>query len=91
MKPTNNTREMENRPYVFAMRIYLSDRHKPMADLAILKEGQIIGVDTIEYDDIATREEYYINAYTLIWDERVIEDINWTFSEYVDKCIHRNP
>ena len=82
---------MENRPYVFAMRIYLKDGHQPMADLAILKECQVIGVNTIEYDDIAAREEYYINAYTLIWDERVIEDIDCTFSEYVDKCIHRNP
>ena len=84
-------REMKNKPYVFAMRIYLKDGHKPMANLAILKEGHVIGVDIIEYDDIAAREAYYINAYTLIWDERVIEDIDCTFSEYVDKCIHRNP
>lgn len=81
----------EKKPYVYAMRIYLEDGHKPMADLVILKEGRVTGVDTIEYDDIAAREKYYINAYTLIWDERVIEDINCTFSEYVDKYIHRNP
>lgn len=79
------------RPYVFAMRIYLKDGHKPMADLAILKEGQITGVNTIEYDDIVAREAYYINAYTLIWDERVMKDIDCTFSEYVDKYIHGNP
>ena len=90
MKPTKNTRETENKPYVFAMRIYLKDGHKPIADLAIMENGKVIGVNSIEYDDIAAREKYYINAYTLIWDERVMEDINCTFSGYVADILIRH-
>ena len=74
-----------NKPYVFAMRIYLSDGYRLMADLAILKDGECIAVDTINYDQIEKRDAYYFNAYTLIWDERVIKDMDSTFSEYVNR------
>ena len=73
-----------NKPYVAAMRIYLKNGHQPMADLAILKDGNLDRVETIRYDDIKTRESYYINAYTLIWDERVVTG---TFSDYVSNYI----
>lgn len=69
-----------NKPYVAAMRIYLEDGHKPMADLAILKNGELERLETIEYDNISARERYYINAYTLIWDERVMAG---TFEDYL--------
>lgn len=72
---------MENRLYVSAMRIYLEDEHQPMADLAIMKDGDIIGIKTIRYDSIEEREAYYINAYTLIWDERISE-IGQSFETY---------
>ena len=74
-----------NKPYVFAMRIYFENEHEPMADLAIMHDGKVVGVDKIHYDCPKERDAYFINAYTLIWDERVIEDINSTFSEYVNK------
>ena len=69
-----------NKPYVCAMRLYLKDGYQPMADLAILKDGKLDRLETIEYDDISKRECYYINAYTLIWDERVM---NGTFEDYL--------
>lgn len=69
-----------NKPYVGAMRIYHKDEHQPMADLAIFHDGKFVRIDTINYDDINTRESYYINAYTLVWDERLVVD---TFSDYI--------
>ena len=45
-----------NKPYVSAMRIYLKDGYKPMADLAILENGELVRLETIEYDDINKRE-----------------------------------
>ena len=71
---------MVTKPYVSAMRIYLEDEHKPMADLIILKDGKLEHLETIEYNDINKREKYYINAYTLIWDERVMTG---TFEDYL--------
>jgi hypothetical protein len=69
-----------NKPYVAAMRIYLKDGYKPMADLAILVNGMFERLETIRYDDVNEREKYYINAYTLIWDERTT---SMTFADYL--------
>ena len=69
-----------NKLYVSAMRIYLKDEHKPMADLVLLENGKFVRLETIEYDRVSEREKYYINAYTLIWDERVMSR---TFEDYL--------
>ena len=74
---------MDSRKYVYGMRIYLEDGHRPMADLAMGEGGRPNGeIVTIEYDRIDEREKYYINAYTFIWDERIPVK-TMTFSEYV--------
>ena len=62
---------MENKRFVYAMRIWLKDGYKPMADLAFGDGGRTTGeIQRIPYDNITEREKYIINSYTIIWDER---------------------
>lgn len=62
---------MENKRFVYAMRIWLKDGYKPMADLAFGEGGRLTGeVQTIHFDDITERGKYVINSYTVVWDER---------------------
>ena len=61
----------ESRRFVYAMRIWLKDGYKPMADLAFGEGGRLTGeFQTIHFDNVTEREEYVINSYTIVWDER---------------------
>ena len=72
---------MENKRYVYAVRIFNKDGYKPMAELAFGDGGRPTGETTIiHWDDISEREKYCINSYTLVWDERTKGK---SFDEYV--------
>ena len=72
-----------NKRYVYAVRIWLKDGYKPMADLAFGDGGRPTGeIVTIEWDIITEREKYVINAYTFIWDERETVKTQ-SFSDYI--------
>ena len=78
---------MDNRPYIYAVRIYLKDGYQPMAELAFGDGGRPTGKTTvIRWDNIPEREQYLINSYTLIWDEREIVARN-TFQQYIHNDI----
>lgn len=71
---------MNNKPYVYAIRIFYENGYRPMAELAFGEGGRPTGETKIIYwADITEREQYYINAYTFIWDER----LPYTFQEYI--------
>ena len=71
--------------YVYAVRIWLKDGYKPMADLAFGDGGRPTGeIVAIEWDVITEREKYVINAYTFIWDERETVKTR-SFSEYISQ------
>lgn len=71
-----------NRPFAYAVRIYLKDGYEVMADIALGDGGRPNGViETIEWDNINERSKYVINAYTFIWDERHIVK-TYTFYDY---------
>ena len=75
---------MENKRFVYAIRIFNKDGYKPMAELAFGEGGKPTGETVIiPWDDIAERSKYVINAYTCVWDERYIPT-NMTFNEYVN-------
>lgn len=75
---------MEERRYVYGIRIFLKDGYLHMAELAFGDGGRPNGeTAVIRWDIPAEREKYYINAYTLIWDERPAAAIR-TFNEYVN-------
>lgn len=70
--------------YVYAVRIYLKDGYKPMADLAFGDGGRPNGETvTIEWDVVSEREKYVINAYTFVWDERETVKEK-SFREYIN-------
>lgn len=74
---------IEQRPAVYAVRIYLKDFHQPMADLALGEGGRPNGkIVTIHWDNINERNLYYFSAYTLIWDEREVVK-NKTFEDFL--------
>jgi hypothetical protein len=74
---------MDNKRYVYAVRLFLKDGHQPMAELAFGEGGRPNGeTEIIEWDVPAERERYYINAYTFIWDEREVVK-NYTFNEFI--------
>ena len=76
----------ETRRLAYAVRIYLSADHTPMADIALGDGGRPTGeTDTIRWDRIDEREKYVINAYTFIFDERGTPQ-KMTFDEYVGGC-----
>lgn len=75
---------MDNRKFVYGLRIYLRDGYKPMADLALGEGGRTNGeIVTIEWDRLDEREKYVINAYTFVWDERDLVRA-MKFSEYAN-------
>lgn len=75
--------ENNQKPYIYAVRLFLKDRHIPMAELAFGEGGRPNGkTETIRWDVISERERFIINAYTLIFDERVND--GWTFNDYVN-------
>lgn len=75
---------MDERRYVYGMRIYLKNGHKPMADLALGIGGRTSGeIVTIEWDRPDEREKYVINSYTFVWDERIPVK-TMSFSEYAN-------
>ena len=60
-----------HKPYVYAVRLYLEDGYKPMAELAFGEGGRPNGkTEIIEWTNITEREKYCINGYTFVWDER---------------------
>ena len=72
---------MEKR-YVYAIRIYLENGYKPMAEIAFGNGGRPNGeTKIIPWDEPEARNEYVINAYTFVWDER----INKSFNEYIGR------
>ena len=73
-------------PYVYAVRLFLEDGYKPMAELAFGEGGRPNGQTTIiHWDNISEREKYCINAYTFIWDERPVVRKK-TFHDFVNNC-----
>ena len=78
---------IDNRPYVYAVRIFLENGYQPMAELAFGDGGRPNGqTKVIRWDSITEREEYIINSYTLIWDEREI--VRWnSFQNYIHNDI----
>lgn len=74
---------MENKRYVYAVRIFNKDGYKPMAELAFGEGGKPTGETiTIEWDNIDERNKYVINAYTFIYDERELVKKK-SFYEYI--------
>lgn len=68
--------------YVYGVRLWLKDGHQPMADLALGDGGRPSGeIVTIEWTDVNARENYLINGYTFIWDERLPAER--TFEEFL--------
>ena len=69
--------------YVYAIRIFLKDGHKPMAELAFGDGGRPTGeTEIIHWDDPNERALFNINSYTYIWDERpVVTD--YTFNSWI--------
>lgn len=65
---------VEKNGAVVAMRIFLEDSRKPMAELAFAYGGTA----TIDWTNVAEREKYKegINGYTLIYDERPKADFS---------------
>ena len=79
--------QADNRPYVYAVRIFLENGYQPMAELAFGDGGRPNGqTKVIRWDSITERERYLINSYTLIWDEREIVARN-TFQQYINNDI----
>lgn len=73
---------MEKR-YVYAVRIFLKDGYLNMAELALGDGGRPNGETvTVRWDIPAERDNYIINAYTLMFDER-FHDVYPTFDSYV--------
>ena len=59
-----------SKPYVFAMRLYW-EGPSPMADLAVMKDGEITEViEGVEWDRCSERDKYFVNSYTFVVDER---------------------
>ncbi len=81
---------MENKRYVYAIRIFNKDGYQPTAELAFGDGGRPTGeTEVIRWDIPAEREKYIINAYTLIWDER--EPVKEkSFSEYIGRTKNNN-
>lgn len=77
---------MDNKPYVYGIRIFLGDGYKPMAELAFGEGGRPNGKkETIEWDRPDERDRFYISAYTFVWDERLPPEIS--FNNFVQgKC-----
>lgn len=74
---------MDNKRYVYAVRLFLKDGYQPMAELAFGEGGRPNGeTEIIEWDVPTERERYCINAYTFIWDEREVVK-NCTFNEFI--------
>ena len=72
---------MENKRFVYAVRIFNKDGYKPMAELAFGDGGRLTGETLfIHWDDVSEREKYCINSYTLVWDERTQGK---SFDEYI--------
>lgn len=79
----------ENKRLVYAMRIWLKDGYKPMADLAFGDGGRPTGeVQTIHFDNVVEREKYVINAYTIVWDERTKPFC--TFGDYILQTVPKH-
>ena len=73
---------MEKRRHVYAIRIYLENGYQPMAEIAFGDGGRPNGeTKIIPWDELEVRNEYIINAYTFVWDER----INKSFNEYIGR------
>ena len=73
----------ESKPFVYAVRLFLEDGYKPMAELAFGDGGFPNGnTVVIELANVTEREKYCINAYTFVWDERPVV-LRQSFSEYV--------
>lgn len=71
--------------YVYAMRIFLQDGYRPMAELAFGDGGRPNGETiTIPYDNVDERNKYVINSYTFVWDEREAVKTQ-TFEEYISQ------
>lgn len=67
----NKSKSKTEKRYVYAVRIFEQDGYQPMAELAFGDGGRPTGETIfIHWDDISEREKYYINSYTLVWDER---------------------
>lgn len=69
---------------VVAIRIWLENGYQPMAELAFAFGG----TRTIHWDDVSERENYIsgINAYTLMYDERLKRDFrDWIQPERESK------
>lgn len=74
---------MNNRRYVYGIRIFLANDHTPMAELAFGNGGRITGeTEVIRWDSMSERERFFINSYTFIWDEREIVREK-SFTEYI--------
>ena len=74
---------MENKRFVYAVRIFEQDGYIPMAELAFGDGGIPTGETiTIKWDNINERHKYIINAYTFIYDEREIVKEK-SFYEYI--------
>ena len=75
---------MNYKPFVYAVRIFLENGYKPMAELAFGEGGNPTGeTKIIPWDDIKERDKYIINAYTFVWDERGVVKTR-SFDEYID-------
>lgn len=76
---------MENKRFVYAVRIFLEYGYKPMAELAFGDGGVPTGeTEIIHWDVVEEREKYCINAYTFVWDERE-PVVSKSFSEYIGR------
>lgn len=76
---------MENKRYVYGIRIFNKDGYKPIAELAFGDGGKPTGETIIiPWDDIEEREKYVINAYTFVWDTRFVPT-HKTFDEFVGR------
>lgn len=78
------TRDTFGKRYVYGVRIFLENGHKPMAELALGDGGRPDGSTVIVPWDSPEEieEKYVINAYTFIWDERDIVQHS-AFDDYV--------
>lgn len=75
---------MENRRYVYGVRIFYENGYIPMAELAFGDGGRPTGeTKIIEWSRQSEREKYYFNAYTFYWDERFVPKEK-TFEEFVN-------
>lgn len=77
-------RKAYGKRYVYGVRIFLENGHKPMAELALGDGGRPDGSTVIVPWDSPEEidEKYVINAYTFIWDEREIVQHS-AFDDYV--------